>query len=117
MTIFILKLLARVFVFGVAFTFATRRDADVKVEPRSRLPLVAATFTALNFGLYWLLAGAMNIGTLGLLFFLVPFAANGLLLMLTDKILKSFKISSMTALVKMAGIVTIAHILLRVAHL
>lgn len=117
MTVLILKMLARVFVFGVALTFACRRDPDVKVEPRSRLPYVAATFAILNALLYWLLAGALNLGTLWLLFFLVPFVANGILLLLTDRLLKSFKIESMTSLARTAGIVTVAHLLLRLAHL
>jgi uncharacterized membrane protein YvlD (DUF360 family) len=117
MTLFVLKLIARFVVFGIALTFACRRDADVTVEPRSRLPFVAATFAALNALLYWLLASAINIGTLWMLFFLVPFVANGLLLMLTDKLIKSFKIASTSALVRTAAIVTVAHFLLRLAHL
>lgn len=116
MTLLLVKLIARVFVFGVALTFACRRDADVKVEPRSRLPMVAATFAVLNTALYSVLAGVLTLPML-LLFFLVPFAANALILMLTDKLLKSFKIESITALVKTAGIVTIAHFLLRIAKL
>lgn len=116
MTLLIVKLLARVFVFGVALTFACRRDADVKVEPRSKLPIVAATFALLNTALYSLLAGVLTLPML-LLFFLVPFAANALILILTDKLLASFKIESITALVKTAGIVTIAHFLLRLAKL
>jgi uncharacterized membrane protein YvlD (DUF360 family) len=116
MTLLLVKLIARVFVFGVALTFACRRDADVKVEPRSKLPLVAATFAVLNTALYSLLAGVLTLPML-LLFFLVPFAANALILMLTDKILNSFKIESITALVRTAGIVTIAHFLLRLAKL
>ena len=117
MTVLVLKMLARVFVFGVALTFACRRDGDLKVEPRSRMPLVAGTFAILNAVLYGLLAGALNLGTLWMFFFLVPFVANGLLLLLTDKVLTSFKIESMTSLIKTAGIVTIAHIVLRLAHL
>ena len=116
MTLLLVKLIARVFVFGVALTFACRRDADVKVEPRSKLPMVAATFALLNTALYSLLAGVLTLPML-LLFFLVPFAANALILIITDKLLKSFKIDSITALVKTAGIVTIAHFLLRIAKL
>ena len=116
MTLLIVKLIARVFVFGVALTFACRRDSDVKVEPRSRLPMVAATFALLNTALYSVLAGVLTLPML-LLFFLVPFAANALILMLTDKLLKSFKIESISALVKTAGIVTIAHFLLHIAKL
>ncbi len=117
MALLIVKILARVFVFGVALTYACRRSSDVKVEPRNRLPFVAGTFTLLNLLLYSLLAGALNLGTLWLLFFLVPFVANGILLLLTDRLIKSFSIDSMTALVKTAAIVTIAHLLLRIAHL
>jgi len=117
MSLFLVKLLVRVFVFGVALTFACRRDSDVKVEPRNHLPLVAGTFALLNTLLYSLLAGALNLGTLWLLFFLVPFVANGILLLVTDRLLKSFTLESFTALVKTAGIVTIAHLLLRIASL
>src|SRR5262245_43027187 len=117
MALFLVKLLVRVVVFGVALTFAVRRDSDVKVEPRSQLPLVAGTFALLNILLYSLLAGALNLGTLWLLFFIVPFVANGILLLVTDRVLKSFKIDSMTALARTAAIVTIAHLLLRVARL
>lgn len=117
MGLFLVKLLARVVVFGVALTFACRRDADVKVEPRSQLPIVAGTFAVLNTLLYTLLSGALNLGTLWLLFFLVPFVANGILLLATDKLLKSFKLESITALVKTAGIVTIAHLILKIASL
>ncbi len=117
MTLLLLKLLARFFIFGVALTFAVRRDTDVKVEPRSRLPLVAGTFALLNTVLYGLLAGALNLGTLFLLFFLVPFVANGILLLITDRLLKSFKIESLTSLIKTAAIVTVAHLVLRLANL
>jgi uncharacterized membrane protein YvlD (DUF360 family) len=116
MTLLIVKLLVRVFVFGVALTFACRRDGDVKVEPRSKLPLVAVTFALLNTALYSVLAGVLTLPML-LLFFLVPFAANALILVLTDKLLSSFRIDSFTALAKTAGIVTIAHFLLRLAKL
>src|SRR5258708_4220 len=117
MTVLVLKILARIFVFGVALTFACRRVSDVKVEPRNRLPVVAAVFTALNFFLYWLLAGVVNLGTMWLLFFLVPFVANGIILLMTDRLMKSFKIESLTALARTAGIVTVAHLLLRIARL
>jgi uncharacterized membrane protein YvlD (DUF360 family) len=117
MSLFLVKLLARVFVFGVALTFACRRDSDVAVEPRSRLPLVAGTFALLNTLLYSLLAGVLNVGTLFMLFFLVPFVANGILLLVTDRLLKSFELKSMTALIKTAGIVTVAHLILRLASL
>jgi uncharacterized membrane protein YvlD (DUF360 family) len=116
MALFVLKLLVRIFVFGVALTFAVRRSRDVRVEPRSMLPAVAGVFTALNTLLYYLLATALNLGTLWMFFFIVPFVANAIILLITDRILKPFKIESMTALVRTAGIVTVAHFILRLAH-
>jgi hypothetical protein len=116
MTLFLLKLLLRVFVFGVALTYAVRRSNDVTVEPRSKLPVVAAVFAGLNTILYFLIAGALNLGTLWMFFFIVPFVANGILLLATDQLLKSFKIESMTALARTAGIVTIAHFVVRIVE-
>src|SRR6266568_4328523 len=87
MALFLLKLLARVMVFGVALTFAVRRSSDVKVEPRSALPIVAAVFTLLNVALYWGLKTVLNIGTLWMFWF------------------------------RTASIVTVAHIALHFANL
>src|SRR5215471_4713624 len=115
MIFFLLKLLARIFVFGVALTYVSRRSTDVRVEPRSALPVVAAVFTILNTILYTLISGVLNLGTLWLLFFIVPFVANAIILLLTDRLLKPFKIESMTALMRTAGIVTIAYFLLHLA--
>jgi hypothetical protein len=117
MALIVVKILARVFVFGVALTYAVRRSRDVRVEPRSALPVVASVFALLNFSLYWLLSTALNLGTLWMLWFLVPFIANGIVLLVTDRVLKPFKIESMTALVRTAGIVTVAHLLLHFANL
>ncbi len=117
MALFLLKLLARVMVFGVALTFAVRRSSDVKVEPRSALPIVAAVFTLLNVALYWGLKTVLNIGTLWMFWFLTPFIVNGVILLITDRLLKPFKIESLTALARTAAIVTVAHIALHFANL
>lgn len=117
MLLVLIKLVARLFVFGVALTYCTRRSRDVRIEPRTALPVVAAVFTVLNVVLYALLSTALNIGTLGLLFFVVPFAANALILLITDRLVKPFKIESMTALARTAGIVTLAYFLLKLARL
>ena len=117
MTLFVVKLLARLLVFGVALTYAVRRSRDVRVEPREMLLPVAAVFTILNTLLYYILASALNIGTLWMFFFLVPFVANAIILLITDRLLRPFKIESMTALARTAAIVTFAHFLLRLAHL
>src|SRR5260221_10187428 len=100
---FVVKLLIRVVVFGIALGFTMRRDPHVKVEPRSALPLVAATFAVLNTLLYWLIAPALNLVTLFSLSLLVPFLVNGALLYATDRLLKYFKIETLLALAKTAG--------------
>jgi hypothetical protein len=112
MTLVALKLLIRAVVFGIAITFACRRDEDVKVEPRNMLPLVGLAFAALNMVLYHLLAPALNLVTLWTLWFVVPFAANGIILLVTDRLVKWFRIGSLVALLRTAGIVTVAHLLL-----
>ncbi len=111
---FLIRLLIRVLVFGVAITFACRRFERVKVEPRSALPVVALVFAILNTILYTLLTFALNLATLWTLWLVAPLVANALLLLLTDKLLKSFKIETMGALVRLTIVVTIAHLLLRV---
>ena len=117
MVLLIVRLVARLFVFGVALTFACRRHRDVRVEPREMMFPVAAVFTVLNTVLYYILAGALNLGTLWMFFFVVPFVANAIILLITDRLLRPFKIESTTALVRTAIIVTIAHFILRLAHL
>ena len=113
----LLELLVRTAVFGVALTFVVRRDPHVKVTPRSALPVVALVFALLNAVLYRFLGTALNMVTLWTLFILVPFAVNALLLLITDKLVKAFKIEALSSLVKTSAIVTVAHLLLRLAHL
>ncbi len=106
----------RFVVFGVALTFAMKKVKDVKVTPPHALPLVALVFAVLNTLLYWLLAGALNLVTLWTLSLLVPFIANALFLYLTDRILKPLKIEGLMAFLKTTAIVTIAHLVLRIAE-
>jgi uncharacterized membrane protein YvlD (DUF360 family) len=109
----LVHLLLRTLVFGVAITFACKRFDDVKVQPKEYLPVVALVFAVLNTALYHVLGFALNMVTLWTLWFAVPFVANGLLLLATDKVLKNFKIETLTALIKTAGVVTVAHLILR----
>ena len=109
-------LAVRFVVFGIALTFAMKKVKDVKVTPPHALPLVALVFALLNTLLYWLLAPVLNLVTLWTLWFLVPFLANAVFLYVTDRILKPLKIDGMIAFLKTAGIVTIAHLVLRIAE-
>ena len=47
--------------------------------------------------------------TLGLLFFFVPFIVNTALLWLTDKLIGSFEIKSLRALLLSAGVITVVN--------
>ena len=113
----LLKLLVRVVVFGIVIGFITRRNSKVTVSPRSALPFVAFVFAALNVLLYGFLATTLNIGTLFMLFLAVPFIANAILLWVTDKLVKPFKVEGWSALAYASLIVTLAHIALRLLHL
>jgi uncharacterized membrane protein YvlD (DUF360 family) len=109
----VVTLLVRCVVFGIAIAFITRQSSGVTVRPRSALPIVAIVFTILNAGLYGLLSTVINFGTLFLLFLVVPFIANAVLLWATDKLMKSFKVEGLGSLAFASLIVTIAHFLLR----
>jgi uncharacterized membrane protein YvlD (DUF360 family) len=117
MSSLVLKLLVRVVVFGIVIAFVTRRDSKVTVQPRSALPVVAAVFSVLNVLLYGFLWTALNISTLFLLFFVVPFVANAILLWVTDKLVKSFKVEGLGPLAFASLCVTLAHLALRLLHL
>jgi uncharacterized membrane protein YvlD (DUF360 family) len=114
---FLVKLAIRVVVFGIALAFASRVVPDVKIQPRSALPIVALIFAALNTLLYGFLKGTMNVLTLWILWFAVPFFANMALLWLTDKLSKPLRIDGLSSLAAAGFVMTLAHILLRVAHL
>lgn len=105
--------LIRLVVFGGVLAFAARKIPGVKVEPPSALPVVALTFGLLNAVLYGLLVGIMNLASLWLLFFITPFVANAVLLWLTDRLLKPLKIDRLGALAATAGLLTVAHVVLR----
>ena len=113
----LVKLLIRVVVFGIVIAFVTRRDSRVTVEPRSALPTVAGVFAVLNVLLYGVLATTLNIGTLFVLFFAVPFVANAILLWVTDKLVKSFRVDGLPALAFASLCVTFAHLALRLLHM
>ena len=113
----LVTLFVRVVVFGIAIAFITRRNTKVTVEPRSALPVVALVFAGLNALLYGFLKTALNISTLFMLALLVPFVANAILLWMTDKLIKPFKVEGLYALAHASLIVTVAHILLRMLHL
>ena len=73
---------------------------------------VAIVFSVLNFFLGWLIRGVLFVPailTLGLLFAIVPFIVNTVLLWLTDKLMGSFEIESTGGLLLSAAVITIVN--------
>ena len=70
---------------------------SVKVKNVASAIVVAIVFSVLNFFLGWLIKAALflpAILTLGLLFLVMPFIVNTVLLWLTDKLIGSFEIQT-----------------------
>jgi putative membrane protein len=91
---------------------------DVHVKSASTALVVAVVFSLLNFFLGWLIRAVLfvpAIFTLGLLFLILPFVVNTILLWLTDKVLASFEIKSTGSLLLSAGAITAVNALLHFA--
>ena len=80
--------------------------------------VVAIVFSLLDFFLGWLVRVFLFIPailTLGLLFLIMPFIVNTILLWLTDKLLRSFEIETFGGLFASAAIITVANWLFHMA--
>ncbi|HXU60752.1 MAG TPA: phage holin family protein [Polyangia bacterium] len=85
---------------------------SVKVRSPGSALVVAIVFSVLNFFLGWLIRVALflpAILTLGLLFLVLPFIVNAILLWLTDKVLRSFEIDTLGGLLLSAAVITIVN--------
>src|SRR5262245_32812705 len=84
---------------------------SVKVKSIGSAIVVAIVFSLLNFFLGWLIKVVLIVPailTLGLLFLILPFIVNTVLLWLTDKLIKSFAIDSLGGLlISAAGITAV----------
>jgi uncharacterized membrane protein YvlD (DUF360 family) len=109
MTAIAIKLGVRFLVFGAAFGFAVWKNEKVTVKPRYAIPLVALVFALLNTAMYWALKPVLNVATLGMLGFVMPFLLNGFFLWATDRVLKPLKIDGLLTMAWLAGLLTIAH--------
>jgi uncharacterized membrane protein YvlD (DUF360 family) len=81
----------------------------VRIRRISTAVVVAVVFSVLNLCLGWAIRAVLFVPalfTLGILFLFVPFIVNLVMLWLTDKLLSSFRIDTMRALVISAGIIT-----------
>jgi len=85
---------------------------SVKVRSTGSALVVAIVFSLLNFFLGWLIRVALflpAILTLGLLFLVLPFIVNAILLWLTDKLLRSFEIDTLGGLLLSAAVITVVN--------
>ena len=81
--------------------------------------IVAIVFSLLNFFLGWLIQALLVLPvilSLGLLYFLVPFIVNTVLLWLTDKLIGDFEIKTWRALFGSALVITVVNWLVHVAE-
>jgi putative membrane protein len=91
----------------------------VRVRSMGSAVLVAVVFSVLNFFLGWLIRAALFVPalfTLGLLFVFVPFIVNAVLLWLTDKLMASFEIKTVPALLVSAAVITAVNGVFEVWH-
>ena len=82
---------------------------DVQIKSAGTAIAVAVVFSLLNFFLGWLIKVFLivpGILTFGLLFLILPFVVNTILLWLTDKVMSTFKIHSLGSLLMSAGAIT-----------
>jgi putative membrane protein len=89
---------------------------DVHVKSAGSAIVVAIVFSVLNFFLGFFLKVMLIVPailTLGLLFLIMPFIVNTVMLWLTDKLLGSFKIESLGSLLLSAGVITAVNALLQ----
>ena len=85
---------------------------DVRVRGVGSAIVVAVVFSILNVALGWLLRAILYVPavlTLGLLFLFIPFIINTVMLWLTDKLIASFEIRTVRALLTSAAVITLVN--------
>ena len=85
---------------------------DVQVKGLGTAVIVSVVFSVLNFLLGWLIHVVLFVPallTLGLLFFFIPFIVNTAMLWLTDKLIASFEIKTLRALLTSAAVITVVN--------
>jgi putative membrane protein len=91
---------------------------DVRIRSAGTALVVAVVFSLLNFFLAWFIKVLLVVPailTLGLLFLILSFVVNAILLWLTDKVLSSFKIESLGSLLLSAGAITAVNAIMHFA--
>lgn len=91
---------------------------DVEVKGFGTAVIVSVVFSVLNFLLGWLIHVVLFVPallTLGLLFLFIPFIVNTAMLWLTDKLIASFEIKTLRALLTSAAVITVVNWLFQAA--
>ncbi len=84
----------------------------VRIKSAGSAFVVAVVFSLLNFFLGWIVKVALFVPailTLGLLFLILPFIVNTVMLWLTDKLLSAFEIDSFGSLLMSAAVITLVN--------
>jgi putative membrane protein len=105
-------------VLTITILFLARVLPDVRIRSAGTAIVVAVVFSLLNFFLGWLIKLFLivpGILTFGLLFLVLPFVVNTILLWLTDKVMSTFKIESLGSLLMSAGAITAVNALMHYA--
>lgn len=85
---------------------------SVRIRSSGTAVLVAVVFSVLNFFLGWLVRVILFVPalfTLGLLFFVMPFVVNTIMLWLTDKVLSTFEIEDTRDLLISSLVITVVN--------
>ena len=91
--------------------FASRYLPTVHVRSAGSALVVALVFSLLNFFLGWAIKAALFIPgllTLGLLFLILPFVVNLILIWITDKLLHAFRVDNFKSYALLAALITMA---------
>jgi putative membrane protein len=116
----ILPLVLHVGVLALTVLALSRVTSGVWLKHPASAVTVALVFSVLNWSLAWvirLLLVLPTVLTLGLLLLFTSFIINAVLLWLADKLLESFELKSLRALLLSSGAITVVSWLLHFVHL
>ena len=105
-------------VLTVTVLLLARFLPGVRLRSAGTALVVAIVFSLLNFFLAWLIKAVLFVPailTLGLLFLILPFIVNTILLWLTDKLLHAFEITSFGTLLLSSAVITVVNGIFHVA--
>ena len=89
-----------------------RFQPGFRIKSPAHALLAAVVFSLLNFTVGWLISAVLFVPallTLGLLFLVIPFIVNTVILWATDKVLVSFEIDGFDTLLTSAAVITVAN--------